>query len=59
MKRLKYKSRLIDKPIVDSKGNNTVTKAPSSIHELFKDWKDDGIRSKELMWGDPKGAEFK
>ena len=59
MKRLKYKSRLVDKPIVDSKENITVTEVLSSIHELFNDWNDDGIRSKGLMWGDPKGEEFK
>ncbi|WP_040928562.1 hypothetical protein [Nosocomiicoccus massiliensis] len=60
MKRFKYEStRLVDKTVVHSKENITSIEIPSSIHELFKDWNDDGIRSKEIVWGDPKGAEFK
>lgn len=35
-----------------------VNEAPNSIHDLFKDWKDDGIRSEELDWGESKGAEL-
>lgn len=31
---------------------------PSSIHELFANWKDDGIRDHELDWGEPQGEEL-
>jgi len=31
---------------------------PQDIHELFQDWEDDGIREKELDWGDSHGNEF-
>lgn len=31
---------------------------PTNIHELFEDWEDDGIREKELNWGESKGQEL-
>ena len=34
------------------------TKKASSIHELFADWKDDGLRHQELDWGEAKGEEM-
>lgn len=30
---------------------------PSTIQELFANWKDDGIRDHELDWGEPQGEE--
>ena len=34
-------------------------KQPNTIHELFCNWKDDGIRHKEIDWGEAKGGELK
>lgn len=31
---------------------------PSTIHELFADWEDDGIRHGELDWGQAQGGEL-
>ncbi|MET3559284.1 antitoxin MazE [Streptococcus rupicaprae] len=31
---------------------------PTSIHELFAGWEDDGIRSQELDWGQAEGNEL-
>lgn len=31
---------------------------PSSIHDLFAGWEDDGIRHKETDWGEAKGEEL-
>lgn len=30
----------------------------TSIHELFADWKDDGLRHQELDWGEAEGEEM-
>ncbi|UQS84271.1 AbrB/MazE/SpoVT family DNA-binding domain-containing protein [Bombilactobacillus thymidiniphilus] len=35
-----------------------VRKQPANIHELFKDWHDDGIREHELDWGQATGDEL-
>lgn len=35
-----------------------VRKQPKNIHELFADWKDDGIRDHELDWGESQGKEM-
>ena len=34
-------------------------KQPNNIHKLFANWKDDGIRHKEIDWGEAKGGELK
>lgn len=34
------------------------TKKASGIHELFADWKDDGLRHQELDWGEAEGEEM-
>ena len=34
-------------------------KQPNTIHELFSNWKDDGIRHNENDWGEAKGGELK
>lgn len=36
-----------------------IPKTPTNIHDLFADWKDDGIRDRELDWGNPVGREFR
>jgi len=30
----------------------------TSIHELFADWEDDGLRHQELDWGEAEGEEM-
>ena len=30
----------------------------TSIHELFADWEDDGLRHRELDWGKAEGEEL-
>ena len=30
---------------------------PNNIHELFANWKDDGIRHKKINWGEVKTKE--
>ncbi len=35
-----------------------VKKEPTNIHELFKDWQDDGQRDHELDWGKLEGHEL-
>lgn len=35
-----------------------IKKRPTNIHELFKDWQDDGKRDNELDWGKPEGNEL-
>ena len=35
------------------------SKQPNTIHELFSNWEDDGIRHKEIDWGEAKGGELK
>ena len=35
-----------------------IKKNPANIHELFKDWQDDGKRDHELDWGKSEGNEF-
>lgn len=32
---------------------------PTNIHELFKDWRDDGQRDFEPDWGERQGHELK
>lgn len=32
-------------------------KQPSTIYELFSNWEDDGIRHKEINWGELKTKE--
>ena len=32
-------------------------KQPNTIQELFSSWEDDGIRHKEIDWGNVKGKE--
>ncbi|VUC64686.1 antitoxin ChpS [Macrococcoides caseolyticum] len=34
------------------------TAKPKNIHELFSNWKDDGIRSEEMNWGSAEGEEL-
>ena len=34
-------------------------KQPNTIHELFSNWEDDGIRHNENDWGEAKGGELK
>ncbi|QYA46117.1 AbrB/MazE/SpoVT family DNA-binding domain-containing protein (plasmid) [Macrococcoides bohemicum] len=34
------------------------TEKPTNIHELFSGWKDDGIRSEEMDWGQAEGEEL-
>ena len=34
-------------------------KQPNTIYELFSNWEDDGIRHKEIDWGEIKGNEGK
>lgn len=34
-------------------------KQPNTIHKLFSNWEDDGIRHKEIDWGEAKGGELK
>ena len=34
-------------------------KQPKTIHELFSNWEDDGIRHNENDWGEAKGGELK
>lgn len=31
---------------------------PKTIHELFSDWEDDGIRQGEIDWGQAQGEEL-
>lgn len=31
----------------------------NTIYELFSNWEDDGIRHKEIDWGEAKGGELK
>ena len=31
---------------------------PSSIHDLFAGWEDDGVRHREIDWGESKGEEL-
>ncbi|KRL31377.1 hypothetical protein FD20_GL000601 [Liquorilactobacillus uvarum DSM 19971] len=35
-----------------------IKKNPTNIHELFKDWKDDGKRDHELDWGKSEDNEL-
>ena len=35
-----------------------IKKNPTTIHELFKDWQDDGKRDHELDWGKSEGNEL-
>ncbi|WP_281165471.1 AbrB/MazE/SpoVT family DNA-binding domain-containing protein [Liquorilactobacillus sicerae] len=35
-----------------------IRKKPTNIHELFKDWQDDGKRDHELDWGKSEGNEL-
>nr|WP_308718710.1 AbrB/MazE/SpoVT family DNA-binding domain-containing protein [Lactiplantibacillus plantarum] len=35
-----------------------IKKNPTNIHELFKDWQDDGKRDHELDWGKSEGNEL-
>ncbi|MDF3266404.1 AbrB/MazE/SpoVT family DNA-binding domain-containing protein, partial [Lactiplantibacillus plantarum] len=35
-----------------------IKKTPTNIHELFKDWQDDGKRDHELDWGKSEGNEL-
>ena len=32
-------------------------KQPNTIYELFSNWEDDGIRNKEINWGEVKTKE--
>ena len=32
-------------------------KQPNTIHELFSNWEDDGMRHKEIDWGEVKTKE--
>jgi len=32
-------------------------KQPNTIYELFSNWEDDGIRHKEINWGEVKTKE--
>ena len=34
------------------------TTQATSIHELFADWEDDGLRHQELDWGKAEGEEL-
>ncbi|CAM3117596.1 hypothetical protein [Lactiplantibacillus plajomi] len=34
-------------------------RSPRDIHDLFKNWQDDGIRDSGLDWGQPVGNELK
>jgi len=47
---------------IDIKGDSIVLtpiqKKPQDIHELFQNWEDDGIREKELDWGNSQGNEL-
>lgn len=42
--------------LISTQGESIVlipeVKQPNTIHKLFSNWKDDGIRHKELDWGD-------
>ncbi|WP_143463011.1 AbrB/MazE/SpoVT family DNA-binding domain-containing protein [Levilactobacillus enshiensis] len=35
-----------------------IRKNPTNIHELFKEWQDDGKRDHELDWGKSEGNEL-
>lgn len=47
---------------IETKDNSIVItpdeKEPTNIHELFKNWKDDGVRDHELDWGKSEGNEL-
>jgi antitoxin MazE len=55
---------LVNKQTMEIKvqGNSIVLtpidSVPNNIHELFKNWQDDGKRDQELDWGDRKGNEM-
>ncbi|NVY96530.1 PbsX family transcriptional regulator [Lactobacillus sp. DCY120] len=49
-----------DMTVAIKDGSITLTpikKCPTNIHELFKDWQDDGKRDHELDWGESVGNE--
>lgn len=35
-----------------------IKQEPANIHDLFKDWQDDGQRDHELDWGSSEGNEL-
>ena len=38
--------------------DRSIVLTPDSIHDLFAGWEDDGVRHREIDWGESKGEEL-